>query len=227
MRANGACKTTRSSVRSTRVSSRAAQSREPDRWGLRHIALRVLGEVRASGRPSREPMGRRGISTSVSWAIGFRTCTNVCIGERTEHSREAELGSEGRWAVVSPGHRPDGCRERTRSSSKRWFTVRRKPIAKRKRWKLAEIRETLRRWRHAPLGLQGRWLGQVYRGWLQHYAVPGTGPELHQFRKQILRRWRRQLHRRTGSTTPELGSMESTFARGDEPDSGPPGAFTP
>ena len=40
------------------------------------------------------------------------------------------------------------------------------------RAKLVEIKEALNRMRHVPVPEQGRWLGQVVRGYLAYHAVP-------------------------------------------------------
>lgn len=52
------------------------------------------------------------------------------------------------------------------------FTLVRHTIAKRMRAKLVEIKEALNRMRHVPVPEQGRWLGQVVRGYLAYHAVP-------------------------------------------------------
>ena len=53
-----------------------------------------------------------------------------------------------------------------------WFTLVRHTIAKRMRAKLVEIKEALNRMRHVPVPEQGRWLGQVVRGYFAYHAVP-------------------------------------------------------
>ena len=50
-----------------------------------------------------------------------------------------------------------------------WFTLVRHTIAKRMRAKLVEIKEALNRMRHVPVPEQGRWLGQVVRGYLAYH----------------------------------------------------------
>jgi hypothetical protein len=55
-----------------------------------------------------------------------------------------------------------------------WFTLVRHTIAKRMRAELVEIKEALNRMRHVPVTEQGRWLGQVVRGYLAYHAVPTT-----------------------------------------------------
>src|SRR6516225_4635784 len=53
------------------------------------------------------------------------------------------------------------------------FVLGRKPMAKRMRTKLREIKERLMATRHD--GIQGKWLAQVLRGWMAYYAVPMSG----------------------------------------------------
>jgi len=77
------------------------------------------------------------------------------------------------------------------------FTVRRKPVAKRMRKKLQEIKETLMRQRHRPVAEQGRWLGRVVQGYFAYFAVPGTAEILSAFRKHVARLWLRALRRRS------------------------------
>ena len=48
----------------------------------------------------------------------------------------------------------------------------RTPARERMRAKLREIKERLRATRNDGVEAQGRWLGQVLRGWLAYYAVP-------------------------------------------------------
>ncbi len=67
------------------------------------------------------------------------------------------------------------------------FSVRRKPIAKRMRAKLASLKATLFRCRSVPLPAQGAWLKQVVQGWYNYYAVPYTIKSLGQFRYWLSR----------------------------------------
>ena len=83
----------------------------------------------------------------------------------------------------------------TRKNGK--FTIRRKPIAKRMRKKLKEIKETLMRRRHTPVPEQGRWVRSVIRGYFAYFAVPGTAENLSAFRKHVCRLWLRALRRRS------------------------------
>ena len=54
-------------------------------------------------------------------------------------------------------------------------------IAKRMRAKLVEIKEALNRMRHVPVPEEGRWLGQVVRGYLAYHAVPTNSRKITSF----------------------------------------------
>ena len=45
-----------------------------------------------------------------------------------------------------------------------------------------EIKEELRRRMHQPIPVQGKWLGQVVRGWFNYHAVPTNSRALCAFR---------------------------------------------
>jgi RNA-directed DNA polymerase len=55
------------------------------------------------------------------------------------------------------------------------FQLQRKTRGDRMRAKLREIKETLRRCMHRPIPEQGKWLGQVVRGYFNYHAVPTNG----------------------------------------------------
>jgi hypothetical protein len=63
-------------------------------------------------------------------------------------------------------------------SRKGKFLVKRKSRRDRMRAKLKEIKEELRRRLHQPIPEQGRWLGQVVRGYFAYHAVPTNYPAL-------------------------------------------------
>jgi RNA-directed DNA polymerase len=77
------------------------------------------------------------------------------------------------------------------------FWIRRITIAKRMRAKLKEINMQLKRRRHEPIPVQGRWLASVLRGHLAYYAVPGNHDALAAFRYQMARLWLKALRRRS------------------------------
>ena len=77
------------------------------------------------------------------------------------------------------------------------FRLGRKPIAKRVNRTLARIGEVLReRWHH-DIWEVGEWLGRVFQGWLNYFAVPGSGRFLRAFRRRLQRLWLRALRRRS------------------------------
>jgi len=77
------------------------------------------------------------------------------------------------------------------------FTVKRKTIAKRLRGKLLEIKQQLRRRRHAPIVPTGKWLRSVVQGYFNYHAVPGNLDRLRTFRDRLTRLWRTQLRQRS------------------------------
>ena len=58
------------------------------------------------------------------------------------------------------------------------FLLHRRSRRDRVRAKLKEIKEALRRRMHQPIPEQGKWLGQVVRGFFAYHAVPTNGPAL-------------------------------------------------
>ena len=77
------------------------------------------------------------------------------------------------------------------------FRLGRKPIAKRVNRTLLRIDEVLReRWHH-DIWEVGAWLGRVYNGWLNYFAVPGSSRFLRTFRRRLQHLWMRALRRRS------------------------------
>lgn len=62
---------------------------------------------------------------------------------------------------------------------------------------LAALRDRLKRRRHEPVPVLGRWLGRVLRGYFNYYAVPGNVGRLDGFRSAVGRLWRQALLRRS------------------------------
>jgi RNA-directed DNA polymerase len=83
---------------------------------------------------------------------------------------------------------------RTRSGK---FQIKRKTRRDRMRTKLREIKEALRRRMHQPIPEQGKWLGQVVRGYFNYHAVPTNGQAMVVFRHHVTDLWRRTLRRRS------------------------------
>jgi group II intron reverse transcriptase/maturase len=77
------------------------------------------------------------------------------------------------------------------------FDVRRITDGKRRRKKLAEIKQQLRRRMHEPIAKVGKWLRSVLNGYYQYHAVPGNIPVLSGFRFQVTRIWHAVLRRRS------------------------------
>jgi len=77
------------------------------------------------------------------------------------------------------------------------FTVKRRTIGKRLRAKLREIKQQLRRRRHAPVAQTGEWLRSVVQGYFNYHAVPGNLNSLGTFRTRLTRLWRTQLLHRS------------------------------
>jgi RNA-directed DNA polymerase len=77
------------------------------------------------------------------------------------------------------------------------YRVERRTMAKRMRAKLAEIKVTLKRRRHAPVPSLGEWLQSVLRGHYRYYGVPFNYVALYRFREQLKKLWRRTLSRRS------------------------------
>ena len=77
------------------------------------------------------------------------------------------------------------------------FRLGRKPVAKRVNRTLARIGEVLRKRRHHDIWEVGRWLGRVYQGWLNYFAVPGSGRFMRSFHRRLQRLWMRALRRRS------------------------------
>jgi group II intron reverse transcriptase/maturase len=78
-----------------------------------------------------------------------------------------------------------------------WFTVRRQTDARRRRAKLRELKEQLRRRMHESIGDVGRWLRRVVQGHFAYYAVPLNSKALAQFRFALVGLWHKTLCRRS------------------------------
>jgi RNA-directed DNA polymerase len=77
------------------------------------------------------------------------------------------------------------------------FWVRRITIGKRMRAKLREVNDQLKRRRHQPIPVQGKWLQSVVTGHMAYYAVPGNTDAVAAFRTQVSRQWLKALRRRS------------------------------
>jgi len=77
------------------------------------------------------------------------------------------------------------------------FQLKRQTRRDRMRATLRAIKEELKRRMHEPIPLQGKWLGQVVRGYFAYHAVPTNGRRLGAFRDHVKELWRRALQRRS------------------------------
>ncbi len=77
------------------------------------------------------------------------------------------------------------------------FLIKRKSRRDRVRKKLKDVKEELRRRWHLPIPEQGKWLGQVVRGFFNYHAVPTNFDALRMFHRQVLWLWRSTLRRRS------------------------------
>lgn len=82
-------------------------------------------------------------------------------------------------------------------SRKGKFLLVRKSRSDRKRNKLREIKEQLRHRINESIPEQGKWLGQVVRGYFAYHAVPTNTQALQSFRYHVTRIWLRLLKRRS------------------------------
>ena len=77
------------------------------------------------------------------------------------------------------------------------FQLRRKTRRDRLQTKIREIKEKLRERMHYSIPEQGKWLGQVVRGYFNYHAVPTNSKSLQRFRYRVTDLWRRALLRRS------------------------------
>jgi hypothetical protein len=81
------------------------------------------------------------------------------------------------------------------------FQLLRRTIAKRMRAKLREVNVALKRRRHQPIPVLGKWLGAVVRGHINYYAVPLNGDMAARFRTECIKHWRAALRMRSHKST--------------------------
>jgi RNA-directed DNA polymerase len=77
------------------------------------------------------------------------------------------------------------------------FLLKRKSRRDRMRAKLKAIKQELKRRMHQPIPAQGKWLGQVVKGWFNYHAVPTNSRALSAFRFHVTDIWRQTLRRRS------------------------------
>jgi RNA-directed DNA polymerase len=77
------------------------------------------------------------------------------------------------------------------------FEIRRITDGGRRRKKLLEIKQQLRRRMHDPVAQVGGWLRSVLNGYYQYHAIPGNLSVLSRFRRQVARYWYHALGQRS------------------------------
>ncbi|HSD72377.1 MAG TPA: group II intron reverse transcriptase/maturase [Thermoanaerobaculia bacterium] len=77
------------------------------------------------------------------------------------------------------------------------FQLKRRTSRKKRRAKLARLRDDVRRRRHDPVPEQHEWLSSVLRGHYRYYAVPTNYRALAQFKDAVQRLWYEWLQRRS------------------------------
>jgi len=82
-------------------------------------------------------------------------------------------------------------------SRRGYFLIKRKSRRDRMRAKLKAVKQELRRRMHQPIPVQGKWLGQVVKGWFNYHAVPTNCRALSAFRFFVTDIWRQTLRRRS------------------------------
>jgi RNA-directed DNA polymerase len=166
------------------------------------------------GNRSRDAPGRGNIAVAI---LGFERPDEAerYLRELKEHLREfgLELNEEktrlirfGRLAAKNRAERGEGKPEaftflgfqhicgKNRLGR---FEVRRITDGKRRRKKLQELKQELRRRMHAPIAQVGEWLRSVLRGYYQYHAIPGDLAILSRFRQRVVRLWHWTLCQRS------------------------------
>jgi RNA-directed DNA polymerase len=77
------------------------------------------------------------------------------------------------------------------------FQLKRRTSRKKRKAKLAQLSEEMRRRRHLPVRQQHAWLSLVLRGHYRYYGVPTNMPALKTFYERVRQGWHRQLQRRS------------------------------
>jgi hypothetical protein len=90
-----------------------------------------------------------------------------------------------------------GFRHITGRSHAGYFQLRRKTRRDRMRAKLKALKVELRQRMHEPIPEQGKWLGQVVRGYFAYHAVPTNAESLSAFHYHVTVLWLRTLRRRS------------------------------
>jgi RNA-directed DNA polymerase len=81
------------------------------------------------------------------------------------------------------------------------FQLKRKTRRDRLRRKVDAVRDELKRRMHDPIVQQGKYLGQVVRGFIQYHGVPGNFRRVSAFRNEVVKLWKHVLTRRSQKDT--------------------------
>ncbi len=141
----------------------------------------------------------------------------------TLHPEKTRLIEFGRFAAESRARRGQGKPETFnflgfkhicgRSRAGR-FLLKRKSRRDRMRSKLRAIKAEMRQRMHEPIPEQGKWLGQVVRGYFAYHAVPTNARSLGAFLHYVKRLWQRALRRRSqkdGTTWERVANLAAEF----------------
>jgi len=109
---------------------------------------------------------------------------------KARRTRRGERGSPETFRFLGFLH---ACGSSRRGS----FLLTRRSDLKRMRVTLQAVKETMTRRRHDPVDEQGKWLGQVVRGYLGYFAVPTNSRSIGRFRSEVIRMWCRNLRQRS------------------------------
>jgi RNA-directed DNA polymerase len=141
-------------------------------------------------------------------AVHFRKMLRERLGQfgLTLHPDKTRLLEFGRFATQDRQARAKGKPETFQflgfvhaceHTQTGWFVVHRHTAAQRLREKLAEVKDELRRRRHAPIPEVGAYLAAVVRGHSQYFGIKGNSKAIQQFHREVGRLWQRALSRRS------------------------------
>jgi group II intron reverse transcriptase/maturase len=77
------------------------------------------------------------------------------------------------------------------------FQLKRRTSRKKRKAKLASLRDEMRKRRHAPVRVQHVWLSSVLRGHYRYYGVPTNDRAMRSFRERVRATWHSQLQLRS------------------------------
>lgn len=119
-----------------------------------------------------------------------------------EKTRVVQFGRFARENLEAAGRKPEtfeflGFVHVAGQSRNGRFLLVRRTSRKKRRAKLARLKEECRHRRHAPVVEQHAWLSSVLRGHFRYYGVPTNYRALVEFRRKVERTWHASLQRRS------------------------------